>query len=146
MKFKSKIDFPQLLGYIVMIGIAGFILYATVFFNETASNLYIILGMVIGMVVMMYAFGSLFNTYYQFQETQLYVHSGLFKKFVPYKDVMHVKETHKYFTYNCLSLDKLVIEYRDGNNLLKVHVSPKDKEEFLKLIRFNCKSAKIERK
>ena len=149
MKFKSKVDILQLLGYILFAGIGATLViysYSSYLFSRDAwSFLLYLLLIVLGFVLLIYSISALFKTYYQFKDDHIYVQSGLMKNAIPYKYVMNVKSSKKYFTFNCLSIDKLCISFREGAQMSKIHVSPKEKEEFINQIKAHCKSAKIER-
>ncbi len=95
--------------------------------------------------MIMYSAAALINTFYQFKEDYLYIKSGFFKTMVPYKMIMVLKKSNKFFTYNCLSIHKFKITYRNGTQMLEVHLSPKNEDEFIKQIRYYCKSVKIEK-
>jgi len=150
MKFKSKVGVLTLLVYIAAVGVGGYFFYLSYkfYFESTLEwkMLFEIAFLVVGFLLLAYAGSAILKTYYEFQEGGLYVQSGLNKYLIPYQLIMNVKECKTFFTYNCLSADKIKISYREQGQLQRIHVSPKDKEEFLKQLKFHCKSAKFEKK
>lgn len=148
--FKSAVNWIALIIYIVIIAFSLFLCYLgfSQYIEESSMNtmkafsfLYVIIGMVLGL----YTIAALVRTFYKFEADGLYVRSGLMKNKIPYKAVVSLEKTHKLLTFNCLSTNKIRINYKDGNNSLKVHVSPKGEEEFIKELKKYCKSLKVEK-
>lgn len=149
--FKSKIGVLGLIVHILVILIGAYSIYygITEFVNTedatVGKKLLSILFLAMGGIIFVYGITALFDTSYRFDEDGLFIKFGMMKNKYPYKFMMKYEKDHKLFTYNCLSLDKRVITFRDGpNGNSQFHISPKNEEEFIKELKKHCKSLKIE--
>jgi hypothetical protein len=81
------------------------------------------------------------TTYYVLDESSLIIRFGPFKKTVPLKEIRSVKKTSNPLSSPALSLQRLEIRYGRYDYVL---ISPKDRDEFMKLLAKKCPNASIE--
>ena len=93
----------------------------------------------IAIVVVVLAFFTwlYFTTRYTITPQALLVKAGLFSWIVPLRDITSIEPTHNPASSPALSLDRLLIRYRDGGELM---VSPADKAGFIAQIKKHLKS------
>lgn len=74
-----------------------------------------------------------FSTGYEVNSDILIIRSGPFKKSIPIKDIKKIRKTNNLQSSFALSIDRLEITY--GPSLAMALVSPKDKREFVSLLK-----------
>jgi hypothetical protein len=80
-----------------------------------------------------------FATYYTLEETVLHIRCGLcISKRIPYGDIVMIYETRDPGASAGLSLDRISVNYSKGEYL----ISPKNKQEFMKLLNQRMEQAK----
>lgn len=132
--FRSKVD---LWLVAVIIGIPVFLI--GFFFNDAELNkwradivaLVIVVG-VLAIVAWLY-----FTTRYTITAQSLFVKAGPFTWVIPLRDITRIEPTRSPASSPALSLDRLVIHYGIGEELM---VSPVDKEGFMTELRKQMKS------
>lgn len=132
MIFYSKID---LWMHIVFIGTTLTVITLPYLYYKTTKDVSLIQSLFVMMIPMMFSLvmllPSYFYTYYQVDDYQLLVKSGLFSWKIPLSEIESIEPTHSFLSAPALSLDRLVIHYGDGK---RVVVSPKDKQGFIEAI------------
>ena len=132
MIFYSKID---LWMHIVFIGTALTVISLPYLYYKTTKDVSLIQSLFVMMIPMIFSLvillPSYFYTYYQVDDHQLLVKSGLFSWKIPLSEIESIEPTHSFLSAPALSLDRLAIHYGDGN---RVVVSPKDKQGFINAI------------
>ena len=73
----------------------------------------------------------LIPTYYEITSSTLFVRSGWLRYRIPLASIQRVFPTHNPLSAPALSLDRLQIEYMQGNRLQSQLISPQDKPGFL---------------
>jgi hypothetical protein len=129
MKFKSKIDWW---AYLVFAIIPIFNIWMIVMFILRG-------GVALGVSACIFLLLNIFlivpiwvNTYYVIGENELLVRCGLGKGTkIEYKSIKNVKESRSPLASSGLSLDRIEISWGVGN---MVYISPKNKQEFLRLL------------
>jgi hypothetical protein len=81
-----------------------------------------------------------FGTYYVFREDYLLVRCGPIREKYYYKNISKVRHSHAPWSSTALSLDRLAL-YCNGH--LKGYISPKEKEEFIKILAQKAPNAEI---
>ena len=76
-----------------------------------------------------------FGTYYSLDADSLFVRSWIIKERIPYDKIVGIKETRNPLASGALSLDRIEIKYSKGKSWpTTTMISPKDKQEFLRLL------------
>ncbi len=123
-QFASKIDTWLLLVLVIAIGVS---IGATLFsIGKGGMTSYIaaLALLSVGAAVPIWIFLS---THYTVTTSELLVRSGPFSWTIPLASITSVQETRSSWSSPALSLDRLRIDYANGNYIL---VSPKDKKAF----------------
>ena len=132
MIFYSKID---LWMHIVFIGTTLVIISLPYLYYKTTKDVSLIQSLLVTLLPMLFSLLMLLpcylNTYYQVDDHQLLVKSGLFSWKIPLSEIESIEPTHSFLSAPALSLDRLVIHYGDGK---RVVVSPKDNQGFIEAV------------
>lgn len=132
MIFTSKID---LWMHIVFIGTTLVITSLPYMYYKTTKDVSLIQSLLVMLLPMLFSLlmllPSYLYTYYQVDDHQLLVKSGLFSWKIPLCEIESIEPTHSFLSAPALSLDRLAIHYSDGK---RVVVSPKDKSGFIEAV------------
>ena len=137
MKFKSKIDwwFHLTVFFIVALGCAMPIALGMML--NSLSSLFT--GIIISAFTLGFVFPMYLNTYYTLEDEALLIRCGFcVNKRIPYKEVTSIFETRDPSASVGLSLDRISINYnilgRKYFSKGEVLISPKNKQEFIRLL------------
>lgn len=75
---------------------------------------------------------------YTLLDDHLLIHSGLIRQKIFYRDIDHIEPSSSSFSAPALSLQRVLITYRDGFQL----VSPRERDEFIRLLRERAAAAR----
>ncbi len=129
MKFKSKIDwwFHLTVVFVVIMSVFPLYFYAK---DKVTTALIVSVIMIIADVLLILPI--YFSTNYTLHDTFLHVRCGLINIKIAYNDINSISETEDSSASFGLSLDRISIVYKNKSEVI---ISPKDKQEFIRLIR-----------
>lgn len=125
-KYKSKINDLWIWGCEMVLALFGVMLFC---FPSTK-----ICGIVLLTVVFILPLGMLFGSWYSMEETYLFVRClGVETYKIPYEDILNVTavRNHEKDRSPALSPDRIRVDYQKGSKITWLHISPKNREEFL---------------
>lgn len=134
MKFPSNKD---LLFTIIVWGSMLFSLGSGLYFLYLGK---INFGVFVSLVIPIFILWIWLTTYYVLDDSNLVIRYGPFKKIIPLNLIKSVKKTINPLASPALSLKRLEITYGQYNNVL---ISPKNREEFMKILKERCPQAEI---
>jgi hypothetical protein len=97
-------------------------------------------GVFVSLVLPIFILWIWLTTYYVLDESNLVIKYGPFKKIIPLNLIKSVKKTINPLASPALSLKRLEITYGQYNYVL---ISPKDRDQFMKILRERCPQAEI---
>jgi membrane protein YdbS with pleckstrin-like domain len=136
MKYPSKQDWwVILLAWLPMVATIGLGLFTMIEKASTLSEQILVFSTCI--VVPLFFLWMMMTTYYLIEEENLVIRFGPFKKIVPLDSIKSVKKTMNPLSSPALSLKRLEITYNTYDMVL---ISPKDRDEFISILKEKCKS------
>jgi hypothetical protein len=133
MRFKSKVDWWM---WVIFWGCAAATLWITYLLFANPHDMELWIG-----AIAMWGSESLLmlplflRTYYILCDDALYIRCWVVKERIPYTRIVSRRETRNPLAAPALSLDRLEIKYRTGKKWTsEIVISPKEKEEFLRLL------------
>jgi membrane protein YdbS with pleckstrin-like domain len=123
--FRSKVD---LWLVAVLVGVPILVLeffFEDIGLSDQSADLVVILLVAVVLAIFAWLY---FTTRYSFTAEFLLVRSGPFSWNIPLQEISKIEPTHNPASSPALSLDRLVIYYNDGKELM---VSPADKQGFM---------------
>jgi membrane protein YdbS with pleckstrin-like domain len=139
MKFPSKKDWW--LTFIIwgaMLFAMGSGIYELIF--EESDLIDFVFVLVLAVILPLFLLWTWLTTYYVLDESNLVIKYGPFKKIIPLNTIKSVKKTMNPLSSPALSLKRLEIIYGQYNMVL---ISPKDRDEFMKILSKHCPQAEI---
>lgn len=137
-KFTSKRDFWLGLVLWGSIGYGIFISFSAIT-AEKASLGESILTILLNVVIILFISWLWFSTYYVLDENELIIRCGPIRKRFPYREITSAHKTWNPLSSVALSLKRIHITYQFGMAL----ISPKDRNQFLTLLKEKCPHASI---
>jgi membrane protein YdbS with pleckstrin-like domain len=136
--FRSKVDFWLILALVgVPILVLEFILDGSSVDDRAATLLaVVVVAFVLAIFLWLYL-----TTRYTLTEEFLFVKSGPFSWSIPLRDIYEIEPTHNPMSSPALSLDRLLIRYGGGAELM---ISPADKAGFMMALRKRAKAGASE--
>jgi membrane protein YdbS with pleckstrin-like domain len=132
--FRSKVDFWLILALVgVPILVLEFILDGSSVGDRAAT----LLAVVIVAVVLAIFLWLYLTTRYTLTDEYLLVKSGPFSWSIPLRDIYEIEPTRNPMSSPALSLDRLLIRYGGGAELM---ISPADKDGFMMALRKRTKA------
>ena len=121
-KFRSKIDWWIILLYLLVLVTEIIVIFKG---NSAFSS-------IIGVFIVLFLTWMIVSTYYEFMDDYLLIKCGPFKEKVLYKEIKKIDLDKSFSLSNALSSDRIeIICY----NRHAGFVSPKDKKEFIKMLK-----------
>jgi membrane protein YdbS with pleckstrin-like domain len=139
MKFPSKKDW-WLTNIIwgAMLFAMGSGIYSLIF--EESNFIDFVIVLILAVMLPVFLLWMWLTTYYVLDESNLVIKYGPFKKIIPLNTIKSVKKTMNPLSSPALSLKRLEIIYGQYNMVL---ISPKDRDEFMKILSKHCPQAEI---
>lgn len=137
-KFPSKKDIW--LGFVLWgcIGFGIFISISSIMTNE-ASLGGAIFTILLNILFILFIGWLWFSTYYVLEEKEINIRCGPIKKRIPYREITSAHKTWNPLSSPALSLKRISLAYQFGTVL----ISPKDRDQFLALLKERCPHAAI---
>ena len=129
--FKSKCD---LWVAAIIIASMGMCIYAIIDIIQLGNVKHYPIAIVIAVLGTGMPAWMLLDTKYTITSEELMIQSGPFKQAIALACIERVSESHSALASPALSLDRLMIQYRQGRVVL---VSPKDKQELIETLNIN---------
>ncbi|WP_442598688.1 PH domain-containing protein [Neobacillus sp. D3-1R] len=139
MKFPSKKDWwLTIIVWGAMLFAIGSVFYEI---EENLSNIGTLLVLLLSSIVLpIFIIWIWLTTNYVLDDQNLVIRYGPFKKTIPLHSIKSVKKTMNPLSSPALSLKRLEISYGQYGMAL---ISPKDREEFMKILAEKCPRANI---
>jgi hypothetical protein len=140
MKFPSKVDVwlaIPIWGALLLVIIVGFLSMFSANMNMQER----VVLFLVHFALPCFLIWMLTTTCYIIDERNLVIQYGPFKKTVPLESIKRVRRTSNPLSSPALSLKRLEIVYSDHKTVL---ISPKDREEFMRMLQKRCPNAVVE--
>jgi hypothetical protein len=139
MKFPSKKDWwLTIIIWGTMVFAMGSGIYSLIF--EESKFIDFVIVLILAVMLPVFLLWMWLTTYYVLDENNLVIKYGPFKKIIPLNTIKSVKMTMNPLSSPALSLKRLEIIYGQYNMVL---ISPKDRDEFMKILSKHCPQAEI---
>jgi membrane protein YdbS with pleckstrin-like domain len=139
MKFPSKKDWwLTIIIWGAMLFAMGSGIYSLIF--EESNFIDFVIVLILAIMLPVFLLWMWLTTYYVLDESNLVIKYGPFKKIIPLNTIKSVKKTMNPLSSPALSLKRLEIIYGQYNMVL---ISPKDRDEFMKILSKHCPQAEI---
>jgi membrane protein YdbS with pleckstrin-like domain len=139
MKFPSKKDWwLTIIIWGAMLFAMGSGIYSLIF--EESNFIDFVIVLILAVMLPVFLLWMWLTTYYVLDESNLVIKYGPFKKIIPLNTIKSVKMTMNPLSSPALSLKRLEIIYGQYNMVL---ISPKDRDEFMKILSKHCPQAEI---
>jgi membrane protein YdbS with pleckstrin-like domain len=139
MKFPSKKDWwLTIIIWGAMLFAMGSGIYSLIF--EESNFIDFVIVLILAVMLPVFLLWMWLTTYYVLDESNLVIKYGPFKKIIPLNTIKSVKKTMNPLSSPALSLKRLEIIYGQYNMVL---ISPKDRDEFMKILSKHCPQAEI---
>jgi membrane protein YdbS with pleckstrin-like domain len=139
MKFPSKKDWwLTIIIWGAMLFAMGSGIYSLIF--EESNFIDFVIVLILSVMLPVFLLWMWLTTYYVLDESNLVIKYGPFKKIIPLNTIKSVKKTMNPLSSPALSLKRLEIIYGQYNMVL---ISPKDRDEFMKILSKHCPQAEI---
>ncbi|AIE59171.1 PH domain-containing protein [Bacillus methanolicus] len=139
MKFPSKKDWwLTIIIWGAMLFAIGSGVYALIF--EESNLIDFVFVLIFTVMLPVFLLWMWLTTYYVLDESNLVIKYGPFKKIIPLNTIKSVKKSMNPLSSPALSLKRLEIVYSQNNMVL---ISPKDRDEFMKILSKHCPQAEI---
>lgn len=133
MKYKSKVDWWYYIIIVLFTYCTSCVIYD--FFHAEYNVGHPLLLILFLLCEFLFLVPNFLFTYYVFEENMMYIHSGCFLcNHIEYHDIVKIRETKSPFSPNGLAVDRIEITYKYKDSINTVLISPKKKEEVLKLL------------
>ncbi len=119
------------------LAITAAVVYIAVYATETQTLVRVLAAVIICMFLKI-----IFFSFYVFQEKGLRVTIGIRMPVIEYNQITEVSRAKKLLTASTVSFQCLRIRY-GKSKFAAVYVAPENEEEFLKILRKQCASAKF---
>jgi hypothetical protein len=137
-KFKSKKDLWLGLILLGSISYGSFLCFFVVRAGE-GSLVESIFSVLLNVLLILFICWLWFSTFYVLDEKELIIRCGPINKRIPYREITSAHKTWNPLSSPALSLKRIHIKYKFGTAL----ISPKDRDQFLKLLKERCHHATI---
>lgn len=139
MKFPSKKDWwLTIIIWGAMLFAIGSGVYTLIF--EESNLIDFVFVLIFTVMLPVFLLWMWLTTYYVLDESNLVIKYGPFKKIIPLNTIKSVKKSMNPLSSPALSLKRLEIVYSQNNMVL---ISPKDRDEFMKILSKHCPQAEI---
>jgi membrane protein YdbS with pleckstrin-like domain len=139
MKFPSKKDWwLTIIIWGAMLFAMGSGIYSLIF--EESNFIDFVIVLILAVMLPVFLLWMWLTTYYVLDESNLVIKYGPFKIIIPLNTIKSVKKTMNPLSSPALSLKRLEIIYGQYNMVL---ISPKDRDEFMKILSKHCPQAEI---
>lgn len=135
MRFEAKKDKKLIIPMLAAIafGLVAMILSVINIFQAglTQESAIVIAAMSLFAIALVFLLDAMQRTYYELQDTMLFIRFGWITQKIPYQEITQVKESKSWLSSLAWTFDRIAI-YKKGR--LSVLIGPVEKERFIKEI------------
>lgn len=146
MKIKKKYDIIIAFLYLLVLAISGFmIVYPLVTMDKVKIGVFDIIFIIISTLLIIYFTYNYFSIKYYIDDKSLIIKSGFSKEVLKFKGIMNIKKERKFISSTITSINTVCIYYSSygkKNDVKKFYVSVKDSDNFIEILKTNCKHLK----